>query len=578
MKRRAFSGLLIATTFLGVTLKGSASSAGLSPDARRKPPFPRLANIYYGTIGRPAALARWDLVIASGETMAASEYWALKQENPEIKILPYMDPTTGTFGDPNGPLDTPGYTRAWQLKTSDQRLVDSSDPPTQNCSDLCPPNGAGQRWTDFLAQWVHDTYWAKGVGDGVFFDNSWNTIAWKASDIDLDANGDNDISVNGGSWVDNHWESGMQHLVQTTRSLLGPSAIIICNGPLYDNSWANGQLSEGFTDWEPQLGSSSYSANLTRYLDWSTNHYGSPYYVLDQDPNQGPSVQTNYQEMRFWLGTTLMGDGYFTFCGPSGATSYRQMWWYDEYSVDLASGQATGDASRKGYLGYATGSAQQLSTGVWRRDYDNGIALMNPTGSAQSVSLETAYRRIKGSQDPTTNNGSTLTALTLQSKDGIILLRIGGTPTPTSTFTATPTSTPKPPTATATPVPPTATSTPVPPTATSTPKPPTASATSTPKPPTATATSTPVPPTATHPPTSTPTATKDPPTVTPTATKDPPTSTPTATPTQSPPPSTATPTGNWHDLWARYGAKWRDHLTRTPTAGNFSWPQPNGGG
>jgi len=309
------------------------------------------------------------------------------------------------------------------MKTSTGRPVDGWDSPIQNCSDLCPTNGAGQRWTDFLATWVHDNYGAEGIGDGVYFDNSWNTIAWKSSDIDLDAKGNNDISIHGEAWVDRHWEAGMRHLVRATRSLLGPEAVIVCGGPLHGNEWENSQFSEGFSDWQPHLDSSDYAANLTRYLDWSTNHYGQLYYVLDQDPNQGPSLRTNYQEMRFWLGTALMGDGYFTFSGPSGATSYRQMWWYDEYSVDLATGQATGDASHTGYLGYATGNAQQLGNGVWRRDYDNGIALMNPTGSAQSVSLETTYRRIKGTQDPNINNGGTLTGLTLPSQDGIILLR-----------------------------------------------------------------------------------------------------------------------------------------------------------
>jgi hypothetical protein len=62
--------------------------------------------------------------------------------------------------------------------------------------------------------------------------------------------------------------------------------------------------------------------------------------------------------------------------------------------------------------------------GVWRRDFDNGIALVNPKGNgAQTVTLEAPYIKIKGAQDPVTNNGQTVTTVTLKDRDGIILLR-----------------------------------------------------------------------------------------------------------------------------------------------------------
>ena len=73
--------------------------------------------------------------------------------------------------------------------------------------------------------------------------------------------------------------------------------------------------------------------------------------------------------------------------------------------------------------------------GVWRRDFDNGIVLVNPKGNGpQTVTLETSYIKIKGAQDPVTNNGQTVTTVTLKDRDGIILLR----PTPV-TRPATPT-------------------------------------------------------------------------------------------------------------------------------------------
>ena len=42
---------------------------------------------------------------------------------------------------------------------------------------------------------------------------------------------------------------------------------------------------------------------------------------------------------------------------------------------------------------------------------------------AQTVTLETSYVKLTGSQAPSINNGQTVTTVTLQDRDGIILLR-----------------------------------------------------------------------------------------------------------------------------------------------------------
>jgi hypothetical protein len=39
------------------------------------------------------------------------------------------------------------------------------------------------------------------------------------------------------------------------------------------------------------------------------------------------------------------------------------------------------------------------------------------------VTLETSYIKIKGTQDPAINSGQTVTTVTLQDRDGIVLLR-----------------------------------------------------------------------------------------------------------------------------------------------------------
>lgn len=60
---------------------------------------------------------------------------------------------------------------------------------------------------------------------------------------------------------------------------------------------------------------------------------------------------------------------------------------------------------------------------VLRRDFENGIVLVNGRTAPQTVDLGATFRRIHGTQDPTVNNGATVSTVTLGPRDAIILLR-----------------------------------------------------------------------------------------------------------------------------------------------------------
>ncbi len=64
--------------------------------------------------------------------------------------------------------------------------------------------------------------------------------------------------------------------------------------------------------------------------------------------------------------------------------------------------------------------------GVFRRDFDLGLALVNPTDEAQTVDLGGVYYRFTGFQDPITNNGGEVTTVTLAAQDGLILQYVAG--------------------------------------------------------------------------------------------------------------------------------------------------------
>jgi len=62
-------------------------------------------------------------------------------------------------------------------------------------------------------------------------------------------------------------------------------------------------------------------------------------------------------------------------------------------------------------------------TSIWRRDFQNGIVLVNPSEYTLNVPLEMAYRRILGTRAPSVNNGVSASVVTVPPGDGLFLLR-----------------------------------------------------------------------------------------------------------------------------------------------------------
>jgi len=126
---------------------------------------------------------------------------------------------------------------------------------------------------------------------------------------------------------------------------------------------------------------------------------------------------TQYSLMRYGLTSSLLDNGYYIFT----PTNYSNVYWFDEFDINL--GKAI--------------TSPQLSPwqkGVYRRDFENGIALVNPKGNGtQTITLESGFKRLLGTQDPVHNNGKSVTTLTLNDRDGIVLVREAGiAPTPNS--------------------------------------------------------------------------------------------------------------------------------------------------
>ena len=111
-----------------------------------------------------------------------------------------------------------------------------------------------------------------------------------------------------------------------------------------------------------------------------------------------------------------------------GSIALTTAWQQYEIPV-LATGSDTAAEFAFG-LGTVTGTVwldgvhlQSGGRDIWRRDYENGIALVNATHSPQTVSLGGTFYKINGTQDPAVNDGEAVTEVTLAPLDGLILLR-----------------------------------------------------------------------------------------------------------------------------------------------------------
>jgi hypothetical protein len=65
---------------------------------------------------------------------------------------------------------------------------------------------------------------------------------------------------------------------------------------------------------------------------------------------------------------------------------------------------------------------RQGVSGIYRRDFENGTILVNPSSSALTVPLGATYRRILGTVDPVTNDGASVTEVTVPASDALFLI------------------------------------------------------------------------------------------------------------------------------------------------------------
>ncbi len=372
---------------------------------------PRLANYYLRYEIRSsdvAELAKWDLLILDMETQVSSRgaLEKIRQLNPDIKILAYVtaqeirnDASSG-YSVMRRKLAS-GIPVEWYLTdVNGQRYSFWSGTQMLNTTNMCPAVN-GKKWTDYLADFMTREVLSTGLWDGIFYDNTWDSLVWfSGQTVDVNKDG-----LAEGVAADTAWRSGVRDLFNETRRLAGDRYILIGNAvtKYYGEDW-NGNMIENFSQhaWR----------EIMNVYQMQSQAGGQPRVIVINANTANKGDSGRYQMMRYGLASTLLGDGYFSF--DHGDRDHGQVWWYDEYNVNL--GDPTGESQN------VNGGAKYVD-GVWRRDYAHGLTIVNSTGMEQTVDLGADYEKIIGKQDPVINSGEVVDKVKLSAKDGLILLK-----------------------------------------------------------------------------------------------------------------------------------------------------------
>ena len=373
--------------------------------------YPKLANLFYRwhiEESEVEKLARYDILLIDMEVQIYSpdKLKEIKKINPNIVLLAYLAPEEirGDSGSMSGTLRQKLYKKidsSWWLKDDKGTAVAWWEPNPMINITAKAPTKSGKRWPQVLAEFIKNEIINTGYWDGVFYDNVWNDISFLSHlNIDLDQNGSKD-SI---SSLNTEWRNGMKVIFEETRKLLG-SRLIFGNGGEYYASYLNGVLYENF----PRQG---WKETLSKYNYINKNGKQPSAGIINTNVfNSGNNK--DYQKMRFGLASTLMGNGYHSF--DNGDQSHHEVWWYDEYEVSL------GNPASDPYN--VLNNNKQFESGLWRRDFKNGLVLVNSTDQERSVELGGEYEKIRGTQDPYTNDGFLVEKVYIPANDGLILLR-----------------------------------------------------------------------------------------------------------------------------------------------------------
>jgi len=361
-------------------------------NAQANPSYPRTAVFHFGDTAPADWYARFDLVdIRTADPEVPK---AIKRLNRKTLVFGTRDWNNGSLFKPTDPAYRTYHSNGTPVFIYGSKTNNF----TVNFSDFCGKVN-GLKYNEALAQAVLLSH-AQSAFDGIATDGLWMKPrqAERDQDIDLDRDGKNDYSQHGKEWVNAQWKAGVDKVLTEINRLNN-------NRPLILNSGRFHLESEGF-DWSNHNGLILENTRRINDISYFKRTYESwmntarkPHLLLFDGLG---NHKEDYVHMRYLLGLTLFGDGYFCF---SDNNLHHYHYYYDEFDVDL--GQPTTEMTLLREAG-ANGE------GVYVRFFTKGAVIVNASGSNEKVGdaelkrlsgYAGPYFSFQGNQDPTFNTG-----------------------------------------------------------------------------------------------------------------------------------------------------------------------------
>jgi hypothetical protein len=340
----------------------------------------------------------------------------IKAINPDTRVFNYVIaeglqvPTNVAYADVETKVNSVNwwvYTEG--LTTSKVETDFGHSVYVLNISDKSKKDGSGLTFGQWFAGWVAAEYGpSTPTLDGIFSDN----VFWKPR-RDGDWNMDGKIDSQKDPVVQGWYRAGYRLYADALKKAMpgklqlanvadwGQSGAVITE---YKNVW-NGGVLEHIIGKSYSIESAGWTSMMTQYRKTMDALAAPKLGVFQQDGST-----TDYRAMRYGLASCMMDDGYYSF--NDIAHENYGVPWFDEFDAKLGAAMSKPQTAA-------------WQSGVYRRDFEKGIVLVNPKGNgSREVTLEGDFVKIKGTQDPKVNDGSTVRKVTLQDRDGIVLMRL----------------------------------------------------------------------------------------------------------------------------------------------------------
>ncbi len=318
------------------------------------------------------AYARFDMIVLDASPITPYRpdiIAALRSRNPGVRVLAYV--TGNNIWNANDPDSLHHYPTIYRHMIRDlngflYNSVDGSEFP------YCDVNIAKRDSTgrfvvaEAVADLFANTVLGPGTFDGLFIDEYCEDPSWMQ-----DATHQFDYVRAGYSSLTSFlaaWKAGSDTLADRLRRDAGATVRITGNCGTSDHQAVfNGWMREDF----PAQGGGTWFSNMLNdphgYLADDRDYVQPPQNFISSwmvGLNGEEYSSTNTRKARFGLGSAALGQGYAVYVPSSDDNNVYPYynWWYDEYAVDVASGQSMAGMPYTHWLGQPVGGPYQM---IW---------------------------------------------------------------------------------------------------------------------------------------------------------------------------------------------------------------------